>query len=155
AAALVAVWAALARLAGRTGGRSVPLALALACGGAGATVMLSGYASGGQLGLPLAAAVAGAVLASLLLARPLDASPLTGVAVVGLFSLLVIGRFFGQLETRYAVALFLAPLVCWLSELPFVRRTDAWLRGLVRVALTVAPVVLVVWLAQQKFTESI
>jgi hypothetical protein len=144
AAALVMVWAALASLARHTGGRSVPLALGLTCGGAGVTVMLSGYASGGQLGLPLAAAVAGVVIASLVLTRPIDASGVTGLAVVGLFSLLVIGRFFGELTTSHAVVLFLAPLVCCLSELPLVRRLRPGLRGLGGVVLAVAPVVMVV-----------
>jgi hypothetical protein len=155
ATALIATWTSLATLARRTGGRSVPLSLALVCGGAAVTVMLSGYASGGQLGLPLAAAVAGVMLTSLILARPLDASGVTGVAVIGLFSLLLIGRFFGELKTPHAVILFLAPLACWLSELPLAQRLHPRLRGLSRAALTVLPVVLVVWLAQQKFVDAI
>src|SRR5205807_1665424 len=85
AAALAGVWAALVALARRTpfpspapsgadrvtGGRSVPLVLAVACAGAALTVALSGYATGGLLGLPLAAALTGVVAASLALsARP-------------------------------------------------------------------------------------
>jgi hypothetical protein len=152
-AGLIVVWAALAALARRTGGRSVPLALSLACIGAGVAIVLSGYASGGQLGLPLAAAVAGVVLSSLILPIPLDTSGTTGVAVVGLFSLLVVGRFFGQLTTLHAVILFLVPVVCWLPEAPPVRRLRAGYRGFIRTALVVAPLLLVVLQAQQKFIE--
>jgi hypothetical protein len=150
AVAMIAVWAALARLARGAGGRAVPVTLALTCGGAGLTVMLSGYASGGQLGLPLAAAVAGVVIASLVLSKPLDATGATGVAVVGLFALLVMGRFFGMLTTMHAILLFIAPLACWLGELPLIRGLGPRLRGLGRVVLVAAPVVLVVMLAQQK-----
>jgi hypothetical protein len=155
AAALLAVWASLAELARRSGGRTVPLALALTCGVAAVTVMLSGYASGGQLGLPLAAAVVGALLASLLLPGSIDAAAATGLALVGLFALLVIGRFFGELTTNHAIALFLAPLLCWLPELPPVRRLDLRWRGVVRVLLAAVPLAVVLSLAQQKFTAAV
>lgn len=154
AAALISVWAALTAFAKRSGGRTVPLSLALACGGASVAIMLSGYASGGQLGLPLAAAIVGALFASLILASSLDAVAATSLALVGLFALLVIGRFFGYLTTNHAVALFLAPLLCWLPELPLVRRLDLRQRGFVRVVLAAFPVVVVLWLAQQKFNAA-
>ncbi len=141
---LFAVWGLLALLDWRRPGPSLPLALAVVCAASGVAVMLSGYATGGQLGLPLAAALVGAVLASLLLARPAGLNVAPGVGVVGLFSLLVIGRFFGELTTTRAVLLFFAPLVCWLPELP-------WRRGPVRVALVAFLTGLVVFLAQQRF----
>src|SRR5436190_10394904 len=62
ALAMASVWAALLVLDRRTPGRSLPLAVSLACAGAAVTVMLSGYASGGQLGLPLAAGLAAVVI---------------------------------------------------------------------------------------------
>src|SRR5262249_20547304 len=74
----------------RVRGRSIPLAVAFACAGAAVTVMLSGYASGGQMGLPLAAALVGAMVASLALVGPLDVNGILGPGVVGLFALLVI-----------------------------------------------------------------
>jgi hypothetical protein len=40
-----------------------------------------------------------------------------------------------------------------LPELPFLRRLALWQRGLVRIALAAAPVVLVVLLAQQQFNK--
>jgi len=121
ALALLAVWAALAVLAARPAGRSLPLMLALACGAAAVTVMLSGYASGGQLGLPLAAALAGAALAAFCL--PASAADLPiGFGVVGLFGLLFIGRYFGTLTPANATLLGLTPLLGWLAELPLIVR---------------------------------
>src|SRR5262249_39612847 len=80
-------------------GRSVPLAVTVACGGAAVTIMLSGYASGGQLGLPLTGALAGATVASFLLAGKPELQGLLGPGVVGLFALLIAGHFFSDLTT--------------------------------------------------------
>ena len=151
ALAMASVWAALLVLDRRTPGRSLPLAVSLACAGAAVTVMLSGYASGGQLGLPLAAGLAAVVIASLALAGPAEMRGVLGLGVVGLFALLIIGRFFGQVSTLNAALLFFAPLLGWLPELPFVRRMRPVLRGLARVGLTAAPVIVALALAQQKF----
>jgi hypothetical protein len=153
ALALLAVWAALALLARRSGGRSVPAALAVACAGAAVTVMLSSYASGGQIGLPLAAALVGATVASLVLSGRPELGGVLGLGVVGLFALLVIGHFFGQLSTGHAALLFFGPLVCWLPELPYVRRVGPRLRAVAGVLLAAVPVAVVLMLAQQKFAE--
>jgi hypothetical protein len=153
AAALVAGWASLTLLARRTAGRSVLLAVALACAGAGLTVMLSGYASGGLLGFPLAAAVAGAALASLVLSGRPDLTAVLSLGVVGLSTLVVIGRFFGELTTAHAALLFCAPLLCWLPQLPGAGRLPAWCRGVVGVGLVSAALVLVVVQAHEKSTE--
>jgi hypothetical protein len=149
AAALAGTWAALSFLT--PPGRAVPLAVALACAGTGVTIMLSGYATGGQMGLPLAAAVAGATIASLALSGRPGLQGVLGLGVVGLFALLVVGRFFGELTTGNAALLFFAPLLCWLPELPYVRRLRPWSRSGLRVLCTALPVILVLALAQQKF----
>ena len=73
ALALGAVWALLSLLSRRAPGLSHPVSLAIAGAGAGLAVMLSGYATGGQDGLPLAAALIGASASALVL--PLDAKP--------------------------------------------------------------------------------
>jgi hypothetical protein len=150
-AALAVVWLSLALVARKTPGRSVPLAVALTCAGAAVTIMLSGYASGGQIGLPLAAALAGATLASLALSAPFEGDGLLGLGVVGLFGLLVIGYFFGQLAFGHAVLLLFGLLFCWLPELPYLRRLRPRLRGFLRVVFVGVPVILAVGLAQQKF----
>jgi hypothetical protein len=163
AVALVLVWAALAWLvhppATKWDGlppnaprppapnHSVPLALVLTCAAAAVTVMLSGYASGGQLGLPLAASLLGAVAASWLFQEVPDVRGIVGLAIVGLFALVVVGRFFGTLSTINAILLFFGPVLCWMPELP------QRFRGLARVMLTGVPVAVAVVLTQAKFIE--
>ena len=124
-----AVWALLALLAHRAPGPSLPVCLAVTSAGAAVTVMLSGYATGGQVGLPLAAALMGTMAATLVLTRSSRGTGPLGVPIVGLFSLLVIGRFFGELTSAHAILLFCAPLLGWLPELPYVRRLPSWPAG--------------------------
>jgi hypothetical protein len=151
ASALLVVWALLALLQARTSERAASPALVLACLAASLTVMLSGYLTGGLLGLPLAGALAGAALAA-------PAAPQTSrylaVGMIGLFSLLVIGRFFGSLPDQTAAWLLLAPLVAWLPELPGVRKLSLSQRAVVRVALVAVPLLLVVLHAEKKFKEA-
>lgn len=146
---LFATWTAVSRLAERSG-RSVAFAVAGTAGGTAVTVMLSGYASGGQLGMAVAAAVG--VLA-LLGGR--HSSPGIGVATVGLFSLLVVGRLFAGLTTLNAVLLFAAPLFAWFPDL-LARRSNSMrlatsLQTGLRIALPLAVVAVALVLAQQKF----
>ena len=65
AAALGMGWSLVALLRRKAPGISLQAAVALTCGGAAVTIMLSGYATGGQLGLPLAAVLAGVIVAAL------------------------------------------------------------------------------------------
>src|SRR5262249_19629408 len=133
---------------------ALPLALAVAAAGAGAAVMMSCYASGGLLGLPLAAALAGAAVAAPLLPGPPDARGALGVGLVGLFALLVVGRFLGWLPTAAGARLFAAPVLCWLPQLPPLRRAWPWLRGVVAVALVAAPVAGVVMQARERIVAA-
>jgi hypothetical protein len=154
AAFLVAVWALLTMLSARVPGVSTAVCLAIASAGAGLAVMISGYMSGGQNGLALAGAIAGAAVAALALrwssrgARPL------GVAIVGFYSLVVIGRFFGELSTTHAVLLFGSPLLAWLPELPLVRRLPRWAREVMRVLLVGLIVSAIVTAEVRNFTEN-
>jgi hypothetical protein len=154
AAALAVVWALLIALLTRAPGRAVPLALAITCLGAALVVMLSGYASGAMLGLPLAAGLAGVVAGSLVLSGQPDLRSAVGPGVVGLFSLLVIAHYFSDLTAERAVLLFAAPLLCWVPELVPARRSWPWLRALVRVGLVAVPVVIVLLGAGKSFVES-
>jgi len=151
AAALLVNWVLLDRLASRTASPVFFLMLALANGGAGVAVILSGYSSGGQLALPLAAGLAGAALAAFVLSEVVDQRSSIGVGLVGLFSLLVIGRFFGSLTTMNAVLLFFAPLLGWLPELSFVSRVGPRLRNLARLLLAVVPVAVALTFTVQSF----
>ena len=149
--ALAGVWAALALLARRTTGRATPLALSICCGAAAAVLMLSGYATGGPLGVPLAGALAGIGLASLILAPPVKVNGAIGVGIVGLFGLVVIGHFFNELTLPNALLLFFAPLLAWLPEFPVIRRADPWLRGAARLILVALPLAFVGWRAWGEF----
>jgi len=151
AALLAAAWVALGLLAKRSACRSVPVVLAMVCAGASVTVMLSGYASGGLIGLTIAAALVGAVLASLALAGTPEMNGVVGLGVVGLFAMLMVGRFFAQLSTVNAALLFVAPLLAWGAELPFVRRGGRIAHGAVRVSLPAIFVASALLLAQQQF----
>jgi hypothetical protein len=153
AAALAGVWAALHVLAARKPGRSVPLALACCCAAAAVAAMLSGYATAGPLGLLLAAALTSTATVSLVLRAPADFRGAVGLGVVGLFSLVVVGRFFGELSIASAALLFLAPLLCWVPELPYPERPWPRLRGALRVVLTAAPLAAALWLTQHRPVE--
>jgi hypothetical protein len=125
----------------------------LTCAGAGVAVMLSGYTSSGQLGLLLAAALAGATAASLALPGPPRVTGALGVGLVGLFGVLISGSFFVKLTLAQAACLLAAPLLCWLAELPYLRRLRPWPRGLAQVVLVAIPVALVGGQAWQRFQE--
>jgi hypothetical protein len=156
AATLAGVWALLVWLRDRAGvgsGLSISLAVAVACAGAAVTIMLSGYASGGEMGLPLAGALAGTVLASLALMTPPDGEGMLGLGIVGLYALLIMGHFFGQLAVAHAALLFVGTLLCWIPELPYLRRLGPRLRGLIRVLFVAVPVAVALALAQQKFVS--
>ena len=116
--------------------------------------MLSGYLTGGQRALPLAGTLAGATLASLAAPAPPDSSRYLGVGMIGLFSVLVVGRFFGSLPTDAAVWLLLAPLLAWVPECPGVRRLPPGVRAAARAALVAVPLVLVVMHAQEKVQKA-
>jgi hypothetical protein len=123
--------------------------------GAAVIVMLSGYATGGQIGLPLAAAITGAIVAAFILTRASQGVHPLGIPVAGLFSLLVVGHFFGEVSSVHAVLLFCIPLLSWLPELPQLRRLPAWVRGLARVVLVGAAVTVILVRAQTKFNRDL
>jgi len=156
AAAQATLWAALVHLARRSPGVSLTVSLAMAIGGSALAIMLSAYATGGQAGVPMAAALLGASAAAMALpsaTRGHLAAP-TGVAIVELASLLIIGRFFGELRTDHALVLFVAPSLAWLPELPRLRRMPPWARGLTRVVLVSAVVSVVVADAARRFVAA-
>lgn len=150
---LSTVWGLLTWLVRRTESRAVPLSVALSCLGTAAMVALSGYASAAGIGFALAAALAGSTLAALFLAPRPYLNSVVALGVVGLFALLVVGHFFGELALGHAVALLLAPLLCWLPELPYLNRLGTHWRGLARVALTSVPIALTLTLAYQQFVR--
>jgi hypothetical protein len=103
--------------------------------------------------MPLAGALVGALVASLVMKGTIPLDGLLGLGVVGLFAVIVIGRFFGELTWANAALLLFAPLLCWPAELPLLHRMKPRLRALVGVVLTAVPVAIALALAQQKFVE--
>jgi hypothetical protein len=143
-------WLSLTRLQHREPGPAIGMALAVTSLAAGITTMLSGYASAGQLALPLAATLVTAALASRNATSP-GMPGAVGVGWVCLAGILVIGRFFGSLTTLHGLLLGAAPLLCWLAEYRPLSAWNIWPRRLLLVALVLLPLGTVVWQAQQRF----
>ncbi len=142
---LAVFWILLASLHQRSPGVSVPLALSLTVQCAGITVILAGYIKGGAAAIPLTATLAATTGAVWLFKKCACnsgdnyESGIIGIGVVGLAGLLIIGRFFGELSTFNAVTILLAPLLCWATEIPFLRPRKSWLVGLIRLLLVALP----------------
>ncbi|MDG3002470.1 hypothetical protein [Paludisphaera mucosa] len=148
---LFGVWSGLAWTSRRSASAlRAPLALATAIGGASLAVMLSGYASGGMNGVPLAGAVAGASIAAALLKGD-DRDALPGVGAVALFSLLLVGYAFGELRPDVATALFLAPMLAAAPEAPPLARSRPWMRTAFALALVGLAAALAVGLTIHRF----
>jgi len=148
AALLMADWTMLCRLAPRVGARTVLSCVAGTVLGASVVIMLSGYATGGQVGVPLAAGLGGIALGSLLATANPGTEGALSIGLVGLFGLLMIGRLFAGLASINAGLLFTAPLLGLLPELWPAR----WrVRPALRLVLVAIPVVLALALAQHKF----
>jgi hypothetical protein len=135
AAFLAVVWALLGLHSSRAPGTIHAFCLAVTSVGAALAVMLSGYATGGQNGLALAAALLGAAAVVAILKWQASGAYPVGVAIVALYCLLVVGRFFGELSSTHGILLFASPLLVWLPELPGMRRLPVWARNLTQVLL--------------------
>ncbi len=151
--ALSTVWRLLSKLQRQTQSQVVPLAVALSCLGAAATVALSGYASIAGVGVALAAAVTGCALAARISRNSPDLDTAVSLSVVGLFALVVVGRYFGNLDLGHAVALLFAPLLSWLPEWSPLNRLGSTGRGVSRLVLTTVPIAVVLALAYQQFVR--
>jgi hypothetical protein len=157
-ALLAALWSLLSWLSRRSPGVSIPIALSLTIQCAGLTVMMAGYIKGGAAAFPIVATLLAVAIAARLVTKrfavaSVDA-PAIGIGVVGLFGLLFIGRFFGELSTSCTLVLLLAPLLCWATETPFLRDRKPWLVGSLRVVLVAIPLVVVLVVAKREFDRT-
>ncbi|TWU06416.1 hypothetical protein [Stieleria varia] len=160
---LVIVWGALSCVTQRSGGISIAFALCLAIQCAGTTVMLAGYIKGGAAAIPLAATVFGVSAASRVSTRYLRkdcedrlpnsflAPAIIALGVVGLFGLLFVGRFFGEISTMSALTILFAPVLCCVSEAPQIRNQKPWVVALLRVVLVAIPLTIVLVAAKREF----
>ncbi len=157
AALLMGVWALLALLSKRSPGVSISFALCLTIQCAGLTVMMAGYIKGGAAALPLVATLMATTITARLIAKRSVAVAncctlaIPGIGVVGLFGLLFIGCFFGRLSTGTALTMLLAPLLCWLTEIPLLRHRQPWQVGSLRLVLVAVPLAVVLGLAKRDF----
>lgn len=148
---LAGTWGLLFRLSQRSGPAiSVSLALVLSTICAGLCVMLAGYLKGGAVAFPLATALFATAIASRLFTKQF-APAILGIGLVNLFGVLFIGRFFGRLSTESALTILLAPLLCWVTELPALRTRAAWQVGSIQLLLVAIVLLLVLALAKQDF----
>ena len=156
-ALLAGLWSLLSWLSRRSPGVSIPFALGMATQCAGVTVMMAGYIKGGAAAFPLTATLVAVSFAVWLVARrseaptKFDSAATVGIGVLGLFGLLFIGRFFGELSTERTLAMFLAPLLCWVTEIPLLRNRKPWIVGTVRLTLVAIPLVVVLVAAKRDF----
>jgi len=154
AALLALVWAMLSGLQSRTSTAAVLWVLVLDASATAVTVMLSGYYRGGLLGLGLAGALAGATLTSYIAQPQSPTSGSLGMSVIGIFAVVLVGRFFGNLSTGLAACLLLAPLLAWTVELPRLRTLAPGWRGTGRLACVAVPLIVVAIVAQRKFAAA-
>lgn len=150
---LAAEWGLLVTLSQLSPGISLPLALAMSIQCGGIAVMLAGYVSGGAAAIPIAAAIAGCALVAGLMRTPTNLEGVVGIGTVCLFSLLFVGRFFGKVSTEAALVMMLAPLLCWVSELPLLKHRNRWIVGGVRLVLVFIPLIVVLATAKLTFNR--
>ena len=74
--------------------------------------------------------------------------------MIGIFAVVLMGRFFGALSTGLAACLLLAPLVAWTIELPWLRKVASAWRAAGRLACVAIPLLVVLFVAQRKFTAA-
>lgn len=155
AATWTVVWRLLIQLQRRASGVSVVLSAALTIQCTGMTIMLAGYLAGGEAAMLLATAVTVVALTAAMRRMDAGIEALLGVGLIGLASLLMIGRLFGGLSNEQSLLLGLAPLVGWLAELPWLRRLAPWQRGTLRVLLVMIPLAALLWAAKLDFDRKL
>ena len=157
--ALIAVWSLLCRLSQRSAPHSITLSLAMTILSTGLATMMAGYIKGGVAAIPLSAALAGIALVSPIVANRLSdqgkphLQGIIGIGVMGLFSLLCIGHYFGQLSGPRAVVIFLTPLLCWVSEFPGLRSKPPFQKSAARLIAVTIPLVAVLFVAKRDFDQ--
>ncbi len=126
--------------------------------------MMAGYIKGGAAGIPIATVLMVSAFAPHFLlskrsqghqhiSRSTFGTAAVGIGLVSLFSLLWIGRFFGQLTSTDVLVMFLVPLLCWISELPLIRDKSATAKFMVRVVAVIVPLATLLVNAKREFDE--
>lgn len=149
--AITAALLALTEWGPRPTGPAQLCCLGLATAAAGLTTMLSGYLTGGQLALPIAAVMM--VACGMSFGSPISPA-VSSVGFVGLAGILIIGHFFGSLTAVHAIMLSAAPFICWLVNRVPQERLLPWHRGILSLGMTTVLLACVVWQAQRQFNAA-
>ncbi len=161
---LMVMWFALMQLAARGVSSGIVLSLSLSLICAGCATMMAGYIKGGAAALPLATGLVVSALASQFwVSRPLGSNKhfnryvigraAIGIGLVSLVSLVWIGRFFGQLTSAQAIVIFLAPSLCWVTEMPLLRNRTSTVKFAIRLVAVIVPLAILLANAKQEFDE--
>jgi hypothetical protein len=150
-AVVVLTWFALQRYSDRRNDVFPFMLIAMTILGAGIAIMLSGYATGGQLAMPLAAAIVGGVAVSWFVKTPTTGA--IGVGYLLMCCLLFIGKHFAELSMLHAILIATAPLWCWLTELPRIRNWPSWIKNLLAGLVVAVPIASVLVSLQRQFVE--
>lgn len=154
---LAGVWGLLSALPKRSAGNPLPLVLGLTILCAGLTIMMAGYIQGGGAAIPLSATIVATTIAAWVIQKrsggptQIQSPAIMGVGVVGLFGVLFIGRFFGRISNNCAMAMLLSPLLCWVTELPFLRHRNPWLLGSIRLIIVSIALACILFAAKRDF----
>ena len=156
--AMLVVWLAMNYLTRLPAASPAPLVLAVVALASSLTIMLSGYATGGQLGLPLAAALVGSGVLMWWTGNAAAARPVVGYAVVALAGLLILGHYFAELKLAHALLLGASPLLALLPTVPVpavpvLGRIPTWGRLAGALVLVLVPLGFVLQQAGQTFAE--
>ncbi len=161
---LIGMWFALTQLAKRAASSGIVVSLGVCLICAGCTTMMAGYIKGGAAALPLAtvlfvSAFASHFPVSARIDREGHFNPRSigtaaiGIGLVSLFSLVWVGRFFGQLTSGDALLMFLAPLLCWVGEFPAFRKRSAAAKFALQVIAVLVPLTILLVNAKREFDE--
>ena len=76
-----------------------------------------------------------------------------GIGLVSLFSLVWIGRFFGQLTSTDAIVMLLAPSLCWITELPLLRKRSDTAKFAIQLVTVIVSLAILLVEAKREFDE--
>jgi hypothetical protein len=125
---LLSVWMLIARISTTPEYMLPCLALFTISTISGLAAMLSGYLSGGLLGVPLSGSILGLILFRWLTKAPHSIAPLVGPMVITIFGILAGGHFMGEIPLPHTLIIFCSLLLTGLSLVPLLRACSPWLK---------------------------
>ena len=152
---IIILWLLLDQLKQRCPGRWVLILLTMIAGGTGVVLMMSGSQSLAQMGLSLAAVLAGGWAVSWIVPRATVTPATTGVVIVLLAGLWINGYYYASMTAVNTILLAVSPLAAWIGELPPVAKLQGWRSAAIRITAAAVPVVTAIVLAAMQFRDEI